>query len=192
MKRKIILFIAMLSILLTGCSEKDENSFVNQGKEALESHNYSDAKEFLSEALEVDSSDENARAMYMQAMRMENAEKYKEKGNYKKAIKELKFLDGIKGGSSDIKNECYSLKKELEKLYEQYKKDQEHRKENAKLTSNKDRYSVERDALNSNKKEEEEKVEENIPEVNPEVIPQPPVQELPPPVEEAPPQTPEI
>lgn len=192
MKQKIILLIALLSILLTGCSNEDENSLVDQGKNALEKHKYSDAREFLSQALEIDSADENARAMYMQAMRMENADKYKEQGNYKKAIKELEFIEKLKGGSSAIKSEASSLKKELEKLNEQYKKEQEERKENAKLTSKKDKYRVERDALNSNVKEEpkkeeiteekaESKPDESAPESKPEEVVQenPSVQETP-------------
>ena len=194
MKQKIILLVALLSILLTGCSNQDENSLVEQGKNALEKHKYSDAREFLSQALEVDSADENARAMYMQAMRMENTDKYKGQGNYKKAIKELELLEKIKGGSSTIKNEASNLKKELEKLNEQYKQEQEERKENAKLTSKKDKHRVERDALNSIKKEEpkkeevteektqekpESKPEESKPESKPEtVVPEtPPVKE---------------
>lgn len=184
MKQKIILLIALLSILLTGCSNKDENSLVEQGRNALEKHEYSEAREFLSQALEADSADENARAMYMQAMRMENANEYKEQGNYKKAIEELESIEKIKGGSSTIKSEASSLKKELEKLNEQYQKDQEERKEKAKLTSNKDKYKVERDALNSNKKEEpkkeepkkDETTEGSTPESKPEtVVPEQPL-----------------
>lgn len=196
MKQKIILLVALLSIFLTGCSSEDENNLVEQGKNALEKHKYSDAREFLSQALEVDSADENARAMYMQAMRMENTDKYKEQGNYKKAIKELEFLEKIKGGSSTIKSEASNLKKELEKLNEQYKQEQEERKENAKLTSKKDKRRVERDALNSIKREEpkkeeitkekteekpESKPEESKPESKPETVVQekPSVQETP-------------
>ena len=169
MKKRLVLFITIVSILVTGCSGKSENKLVQQGKDALENHKYKEAKEFLSQALDADSTDEYARAMYAQAMRLENAIKYEEQGNYKKAIEELDIGEKIKNGSQRIKVDISNKKKELTKLNEEYIKSQEERKENAKIESGKDRYRVEQLANKANqsileekRKEEEAKKEEDL------------------------------
>ena len=165
MRIRIILIISLLSILLSGCSSTEENNLVEDGKMALEKHDYEKAKEILSEALEVDSTDEHARAMYMQAMRMENSLEYEKQENYKKAINELEFIEEIKNGSATIKSEASQKKKELVKLNEEYEKKQAQRKENAKIVSSKDRYRIEKQALKAQqeelaKQEEEKKKQE--------------------------------
>lgn len=169
MKKRLVLFITIVSILVTGCSGKSENNLVQQGKDALENHKYKEAQEFLSQALDADSTDEYARAMYAQAMRLENAIKYEEQGNYKKAIEELDIGEKIKNGSQSIKVDISNKKKELTKLNEEYIKSQEERKENAKIESGKDRYRVEQLANKANqsileekRKEEEAKKEEDL------------------------------
>ncbi len=133
MKKRLVLFITIVSILATGCSSKNKNKLVEQGKDALENHNYKEAKEFLSQALDDDSTDEHARAMYVQAARLEKAIKYEEQGNYKKAIEELDIGEKIKNGSQSIHVDISNKKKELTKLNEEYLKSQETRKENAKI-----------------------------------------------------------
>ena len=40
MKLRIILIISLLSILLSGCSSTEENNLVEDGKMALEKHDY--------------------------------------------------------------------------------------------------------------------------------------------------------
>lgn len=175
MKKRLVLFIAIVSILAAGCSSKNKSKLVEQGKYALENHNYKEAKEFLSQALDDDSTDEHARAMYVQAMRLEKAIKYEEQGNYKKAIEELDVGEKIKNGLQSIHVDISNKKKELTKLNEEYLKSQEERKENAKIEVGKDRYRVEQLANKENQKilekkrkeeeakkqEEYEKLEEN-------------------------------
>lgn len=160
MKKRLVLFITIVSILATGCSNKNKNKLVEQGKDALENHNYKEAKEFLSQALDDDSTDEHARAMYVQAMRLEKAIKYEEQGNYKKAIEELDIGEKIKNGSQSIHVDISNKKKELTKLNEEYLKSQETRKENAKIEVGKDRYCVEQLANKENQKILEEKKKE--------------------------------
>ena len=160
MKKRLVLFITIVSILATGCSNKNKNKLVEQGKDALENHNYKEAKEFLSQALDDDSTDEHARAMYVQAMRLEKAIKYEEQGNYKKAIEELDIGEKIKNGSQSIYVDISNKKKELTKLNEEYLKSQETRKENAKIEVGKDRYRVEQLANKENQKILEEKKKE--------------------------------
>lgn len=167
MKKRIVLFITVISILLTGCSNKSENSLVDEGRQALEKHEYKEAKTLLSQALEADSADEYARAMYTQAIKLENAIKYKKQGNYEKAIEELKSGENIKNGSQSIKLEISNMRKELIKLNDEYIKNKEQRKENAKIESGKDRYRVQslaekenQNVLEEKKKQEEDKKKE--------------------------------
>ena len=133
MKKKIVLIITLLSIFMIGCTSKtEESSLVEEGKIALEAHKYSDAMKLLSNALDEDSSDEHARSMYMQAMRMINVDSYKSKTNYKKAIEELEAIEKIKNGSQVIKSEASNELKEIKKLYESQKEAERKRKEDAK------------------------------------------------------------
>ena len=131
MKYKNILIIMIITILFTGCSASKKDELLNEGKLALERHEYTKAQELLSQALTADSTNENARSMYIQAVKMKDAAEYEEKKNYDKAIACLEAIENLKGGSSDIKNEASKKKKELIKLNEEYKKAQEERKENA-------------------------------------------------------------
>ena len=143
MKKKIVLIITLLSIFMIGCTSKtEESSLVEEGKVALENHKYSDAMKLLSNALEENSSDEHARAMYMQAMRMINVDSYKSKTNYKKAIEELEAIGKIKNGSQVIKSEASNELKEIKKLYESQKEAEIKRKEDAKVSASKDAYKV--------------------------------------------------
>ncbi len=105
--------------------------------------------ESLSSALEEDSTNENARAMYMQAMRMSNMTEFEELKNYEGAIKELKLIEKIKNGSSVIKEEATKKKEELTKLEKEQNEAEEQRKKKAKDTAGEDRYRVESDARKS-------------------------------------------
>ena len=181
MKYKNILIIMIITILFTGCSAFKKDELLNEGKLALEKHEYTKAQELLSQALTADSTNENARSMYIQAVKMKDAAEYEEKKNYDKAIACLEAIENLKGGSSDIKNEASKKKKELIKLNEEYKKAQEERKENAKDVSSQGQYKLEQDAIKENQKqeaikdEEEQKTqeEENNQQSQPEQVHQP-------------------
>ncbi|MGL5330335.1 MAG: hypothetical protein ACRDD7_13785 [Peptostreptococcaceae bacterium] len=185
MKLKIILIVSLLSIFITGCSSQEEISLVEEGKLALEKSEYKKAKEILSEALEEDSTDDNARAMYMQAVKMEKVIEYEEDEDYKRAINELEVIDGIKNGLSSIKSKVPDKKEELIKLNEEYENAMLQRKENAKSSASKDIYRVKKLASKEmenilakeaeqkrkeeeKKKQEEANKEEQIPQVQPE------------------------
>ncbi|WP_270940236.1 tetratricopeptide repeat protein [Romboutsia lituseburensis] len=172
MKLKIVLLVSLLSIIMVGCSSLKENTTVHDGKEALEAHDYEKARDFLSDALEMDSSDEHARAMYMQATKMENALEYEKEGNYNKAIKELEAIEEIKNGSAIIKTEADAKKKDLIKANEEYLKAREERKQNAKEVSHKDQDRIEEQAsiekekhlayLAQKKKQEDEEAKKKV------------------------------
>ena len=169
MKKKIVLIITLLSIFMIGCTSKsEESSLVEEGKVALENHKYSDAMKLLSNALEENSSDEHARAMYMQAMRMINVDSYKSKTNYKKAIEELEAIGKIKNGSQVIKSEASNELKEIKKLYESQKEAEIKRKEDAKVSASKDAYKVSQQLskYEESLREEEEKNKQEQEELN--------------------------
>ena len=160
MKKILVLISVILSISSTGCSNKNNNDLITQGKDALENYKFKEAREFLSQVLDVDKNDEHARAMYFQSIRFEKAIKYEHQGNYKKAIEELDIGEKIKNGSQIIKVDLSNKKKELIKLNEEYIKSQEERKENAKIEAGKDRYRVESIAKKENQIILEEKRKE--------------------------------
>ena len=165
MNKKIVLIIALLSIFMIGCTKEEKSTLVQDGRAALEAHEYSDAMKILSEALEEDKDDEHARAMYMQAMRMLNVDKFKSYTNYKKAIEELEAIENIKNGSSVIKDEASSELKEMKKLYEEQLTAQAERKESAKITASKDVYKANQELIRAEQaaqkaEEEAKKAEE--------------------------------
>lgn len=160
MKKILVLILVILSISSTGCSNKNNNDLITQGKDALENYKFKEAREFLSQVLDIEKNNEHARAMYFQSMRFENAIKYEHQGNYKKAIEELDIGEKIKNGSQIIKVDLSNKKKELIKLNEEYIKSQEERKENAKIEAGKDRYRVESIAKKENQIILEEKRKE--------------------------------
>ena len=165
MNKKIVLIIALLSIFMIGCTKEEKSTLVQDGRAALEAHEYSDAMKILSEALEENKDDEHARAMYMQAMRMLNVDKFKSYTNYKKAIEELEAIENIKNGSSVIKDEASSELKEMKKLYEEQLTAQAERKESAKITASKDVYNANQELIKAEQaaqkaEEEAKKAEE--------------------------------
>ena len=160
MKNKKILIIMIITIFFTGCSPSKEDTLINEGKLALEKHDYTKAQDLLSQVLTIDSTDENARSMYIQAVKMKDSAEYEEKRNYDKSIECLEVIENLKGGSSQIKSEASQKKKELIKLNEEYKKAQEERKENAKDVSGQGKYKLEQDAIKENQKQEAIKEEE--------------------------------
>lgn len=155
MKQKIVLAMTVISIFLTGCSSKVESTFASDGKQALENHQYEEAMKILSSALEEDGSDEHSRAMYMQARRMLNALSYEESKNYEKAIKELEPIEEIKGGLASIKSEASSKIKELQKLHEEQEKAEQERKKDAKSAVSKDKYKLEKEALEQERQKQQ-------------------------------------
>ena len=146
-------------IFSVGCENKKSSALKN-GQTALESHEYVKAQKYLSEALEQDSKNETARAMYMQAIKMPEAEYYKEKGLYNKGIESLESIVNLNNGSQKIKVESASLKNELEKSQSEFEEASNIRKENAKDISSQGQYKLEQDAIKENQKQEAIKEEE--------------------------------
>lgn len=161
MKKKLLLILALITALTSGCGKITGNSFLIKGQEKLESHKYDEALTLLSQALNEDSENESARAMYMQARKMQNAQNYEKKHDYEKAIKELDSIVNINEGSKQIKRESINKKAELEKLQETAAKEALERKSNAKKASEKDINKLESEIIYNNEIKEENKKEES-------------------------------
>lgn len=155
MKKKLLVIIALIAVLASGCSKLSEDSSLIKGQEKLESHQYDEALTLLSQVLDENPENESARAMYMQARKMQSAEKYEKNNDYDKAIKELSYIVNINNGSKKIKRESINKKAELEKLQEAAEKEALERKANAKKTSKEDVKRLESEIIYNNKKNEE-------------------------------------
>lgn len=157
MKKKLLLPLILTVALISGCSKISEDDSLLKGQEKLESHQYDEALTLLSQVLDNDPENTSARTMYMQARKMQSAEKYEKDLNYDKAIKELNFIINIDDGSKKIKRESINKKSELEKLQEIAEKEALERKENAKKTSKEDLNKLESKIIYHNKKKVEKK-----------------------------------
>ncbi len=136
MNKKYLIILIVIMIFSVGCNNSESSAFKN-GQTALENHEYDKAQKYLSEVLEQDSKNESARAMYMQAIKMPEAEYYKDKGLYNKGIQCLESIVNLNNGSQKIKVESASLKNELEKSQSEFQEAANIRKENAKEAAKK-------------------------------------------------------
>ncbi|UPA28941.1 tetratricopeptide repeat protein [Terrisporobacter glycolicus] len=173
MKKKLLLVLVLITALTGGCSKVTLNNSLIKGQEKLESHEYDEALTLLSQVLNEDSQNESARAMYMQARKMQSAQNYEKNHDYEKAIKELDSIVNINAGSKKIKRESINKKAELEKLKERAEKEALERKENAKKASEKDINKLESDMIYNNQIKEEELKQENEESNNEELIKDP-------------------
>lgn len=161
MKKKLLLVLVLITALIGGCSKVTLNNSLIKGQEKLESHEYDEALTLLSQVLNEDSQNESARAMYMQARKMQSAQNYEKNHDYEKAIKELDSIVNINAGSKKIKRESINKKAELEKLKERAEKEALERKENAKKASEKDINKLESEMIYNNQIKEEKLKQEN-------------------------------
>ena len=116
MKNKLLLILFLIASLIGGCSKLSQDDIFVRGQDKLESYKYDEALILLSQVLDENPRNESARAMYMQARKMQTAEKYEENSDYKNAIKELNSIVNINNGSQKIKRESINKKAEIEKL----------------------------------------------------------------------------
>lgn len=173
MKKKLLLVLVLITALIGGCSKVTLNNSLIKGQEKLESHEYDEALTLLSQVLNEDSQNESARAMYMQARKMQSAQNYEKNHDYEKAIKELDSIVNINVGSKKIKRESINKKAELEKLKERAEKEALERKENAKKASEKDINKLESEMIYNNQIKEEKLKQENEESNNEELIKDP-------------------
>ena len=137
MKIKYLIILIVVLVFSVGCNS-EEASLFKDGQKALENHEYYEAQKYLSDVLEEDPKNESARSMYMQAVKMSKAEKYRDKGLYDKGIECLERIVNIDNGSQKIKVESKELKKELEKLQKEEEEAANIRKQHAKEVARKD------------------------------------------------------
>ncbi|MBU5306239.1 hypothetical protein KQI18_00440 [Clostridioides mangenotii] len=150
MRTKIILLITLASLLFVGCSfNNKEVDYFELGTQQLEDHKYKEAMSSFSTVLDDDDTNQSAKAMYLQAMRMSKALKFEKEENYQSAIKQLGFIAKIKNGSPTIKSEAAKMNKKFKKIVEDEKNDKESRKDNAKNSAKDDISRVEHDAANA-------------------------------------------
>lgn len=123
MKRKVLTILMSLTLAFIGCSKVSESNTLKEAKHQLENHNYEDAIIILSQIINEDSNNDEARAMYIQARKMLNAEKYESNNDIKRAINELDDIVNISNGSQLINKESINKKSELENLQEEREKD---------------------------------------------------------------------
>lgn len=161
MKTKLISVLVLIITLTSGCNKIHENSILMRGQEKLENHQYDEALNLLSQVLDEDPENDSARAMYMQARKMDMATAYEKNYDYDKAIKELDAIVNINNGSKKIKRESINKKSELEKLKDTFEKQALERKENAKESSKKYINKLESEIIYNNKKNEESEKEES-------------------------------
>ncbi|WP_304340194.1 hypothetical protein [Metaclostridioides mangenotii] len=150
MRAKIILMITLVSLIFVGCSFNNKDvDYFEKGTQELEDSKYKEAMKSFSTVLDDDDTNQNAKAMYLQAMRMSKALKFKEEDNYRSAIEQLDFISKIKNGSSTVKSEATKLKKQFKDELEEENKNKESRKESAKNSAKDDLSRVEQDAANA-------------------------------------------
>ena len=160
MKKILLVTLMICSIIISGCSKEVEGLNKQQAKEELENHNYETALDLLSDVIDDDPKDNEARAMYTQARKMLNADKYEKKGYYEKAIIELEAVVKISEGSQVIKKTAENKRQELEKLKEEEEKVALQLKANAKESSKKDNQKADAQILYEQSKEVEEEESE--------------------------------
>jgi hypothetical protein len=150
MRTKIILMITLVSLLFAGCSFNNKDvDYFEKGTQELEDSKYKEAMKSFSTVLDDDDTNQNAKAMYLQAMRMSKALNFKEEDDYRSAIEQLEFISKIKNGSSTVKSKAIKLKKQFKDDLEEENKNKERRKESAKSSAKDDLSRVEQDATNS-------------------------------------------
>lgn len=160
MKIKYLIVLIVVLIFSVGCNNPEDDLFKN-GQEALENHDYDLAEEYLSDVLQEDPKNESARSMYLQSIKMYEAEKYKTKGLYSKGIESLERIVNIDNGSRKIKVEANELKKELENLKYEEEAAANIRKANAKEIAKRDMQKAERDFYIWQKNQEQDSLEQN-------------------------------
>lgn len=132
-KKYLIMIVVLLSMFMVGCNVN--STLLKDGKKALENHEYDEARNYLSDVLELDPENESARAMYTQALNMSKAENYKDKALYDEALECLDKIINIGHGSKKIKVESKNLKDEIENLKREEEESVNILKENAKDTA---------------------------------------------------------
>lgn len=114
--KKYVIIPLLCAVLLTGCTNKTFEKFMEEGKLAIASGEYEKAENMFSLALEEKKDNKEASALYSQTENLIRVIKLKDEGNYEEAIslcdeiiKIESELDLIKKKVKEIKSECEEL-----------------------------------------------------------------------------------
>ncbi|WP_101772933.1 tetratricopeptide repeat protein [Peptostreptococcus faecalis] len=144
MNKKIISIVVLsLTLMLTGCGFTESGELMSGARKFIENEEYDKAMTNLSKVLSEDESNSEARGMYYQSMKLQKAQKCRNRQDYEQEIKELQDLINDNSGSAKVKSQAEELLKKAQDNLQRQKKATITRKENAKKTAeeNKGKYS---------------------------------------------------
>ncbi len=155
MKIKLIWCLLCMSIVLTGCSNKNFDNAVNQGNEALANKEYTKAEASFRLAL-AEKNDDEIFKLNEQTNKMIQILKYIEDKDFEKASKICSEIEKDGFSNDLIKTDIKEIKKEIDKL----QKNQNESKEEAKPKD--DEIEKKQDKNENTKKDPIEKAKEAI------------------------------
>ncbi|WP_270505630.1 hypothetical protein [Paraclostridium sordellii] len=132
MKIKLIWCLLCMSIVLTGCSNKNFDNAVNQGNEALANKEYTKAEASFRLALAQKNDDEIFK-LNEQTNKIIQILRYIEDNDFEKALKTYNEIEKDGFANDLIKNDIKEIKKEIDKL----QKNQNESKEEVKSKDDK-------------------------------------------------------
>lgn len=134
-KRKFYLLAFLCMFLLNGCGISGNGALISEARDFIEKGEYSKAMGNLSKVIDEDESNSEARGMYYQAFKLQNAEYYDSRKYYEQEIKELQDLLNDKSGSSQIRDLAEEKLEKAQDAFTKQKKAVITRKENAKKSA---------------------------------------------------------
>lgn len=124
-KRQLMLLPLIFIIILTGCSNKEYDSAMDNGKDAIEKDEYKEAQSFFKQALKEKSDDQVAIIYLAQTQNTIAATKFFKDGDFEEAIQALNELQEHEDGSSTLQaraNKQLIEIKDIKTTYDQLEK----------------------------------------------------------------------
>lgn len=155
---KLVVFLAMILFLITGCSNETFNKALDQGKLALASKEYDKAIASFELALEEKKDDKEAKILQTQTTKMVQAMKAQTELKVDQAIALFEEVEKTKEGSATLQKqakeqrEALVTNKNLQDTYTKQLANAEQLKNNKKYTESKEILSKIVEETNSNEK----------------------------------------
>lgn len=145
--RKKYIFVIMLIIMtisLSACGFNESGELMSDARIFIEKAEYDKAMDNLSKVLQEDESNIEARGMYYQAMKLQKADRARNRKDYEQEIKELQDLINDNQGSAKIRSKAEEKLAQAQKAFNNQRNATITRKENAKKTAeeNKSKYAT--------------------------------------------------